>query len=756
MKWKYKNMLRGGLLAILTASIVIPSFYGLYNRNSVLPEPFTWEPVYPSNGSSCLLNIIDDVETPFGTYSPNVLNYTPSIPIIELPEDFYEIENYLRLSNEISNESLDFFNEHGFVLVGARSDLYSYYDVHKFAWGNMYITTDLCLHTFHTLYDVYLRVLEGEHFYSDFEIMLKALREDQIIRNGSFSDINSINALNKNVAYLSTMLKLLNDSNTIPIEVQSMVESELTKINNSVPDYSSIFGYREDYTQYKVRGHYTRNEILGRYFQAMMYAGRMGFLIQDPFISREMAIEQTRMAMLLISSFNATAESKTVWELWESITKPVSFFVGVSDDLTAYNYYEVWNNHGKPDGNSLSSEALIVLMMEDLKAYPSPRINSMILALQDPHNFTRGFRLMGQSFIPDSYIFQQLVDPNIIGRLIPTSLDIFSVFGSPRAEYYLQGVNETYPKYNELIMNLRDEFDSFTEEDWTTNLYSLWLYSLFPLLKPADMGYPQFMLNDLWTDKAMMTTLGSWTELRHDSILYSKMSTPFISTASGLGYVEPYPEVYGRLSSLLELMINGLDGMGLLNDDFRDRLNYTHTIFNRLSTLSIKILENQELSENDRYFIQNVGGELEDISKFLNPEYQKWISATDQRMAIVADVHTDPNSAQVLEVATGNPFIIYVLVQDHNGTYRIAKGATFSFYEFFQPMNERLSDEEWHIMLDTNPPALPFWMQESLEIVMPESYHIKESLGLIIVDLPKQRIVNHKYLSRINNKHCSY
>ena len=31
-------------------------------------------------------------------------------------------------------------------------------------------------------------------------------------------------------------------------------------------------------------------------------------------------------------------------------------------------------------------------------------------------------------------------------------------------------------------------------------------------------------------------------------------------------------------------------------------------------------------------------------------------------------------------------------------------------------MSNRLSDEEWHEMLDTNPPAVPEWISNSLHI----------------------------------------
>ena len=44
----------------------------------------------------------------------------------------------------------------------------------------------------------------------------------------------------------------------------------------------------------------------------------------------------------------------------------------------------------------------------------------------------KGFRLMGQRFIPDSYMFQELVHDKVINRLFPKGLDILAVLGSDR------------------------------------------------------------------------------------------------------------------------------------------------------------------------------------------------------------------------------------------------------------------------------------------------------------------------------------
>ena len=65
-------------------------------------------------------------------------------------------------------------------------------------------------------------------------------------------------------------------------------------------------------------------------------------------------------------------------------------------------------------------------------------------------------------------------------------------------------------------------------------------------------------------------------------------------------------------------------------------------------------------------------------------------------MAIIADVHTDAaEKMEVLEVATGIPYRIYVALNDGHGGKRIAEGYVYSYYEFTQPMSVRLNDDQW-------------------------------------------------------------
>jgi len=81
----------------------------------------------------------------------------------------------------------------------------------------------------------------------------------------------------------------------------------------------------------------------------------------------------------------------------------------------------------------------------------------------------------------------------------------------------------------------------------------------------------------------------------------------------------------------------------------------------------------------------------------------------DEKMSLVADVHTDLSTRQVLEEAVGRPFNIYVIVEDHKGR-RLCRGGLFSYYEFKQPLLERLTGEQWQHMLEKGEePPLPQW-----------------------------------------------
>ena len=142
-----------------------------------------------------------------------------------------------------------------------------------------------------------------------------------------------------------------------------------------------------------------------------------------------------------------------------------------------------------------------------------------------------------------------------------------AVLGSKRAYDILDGMGETgYPNYQKQFDHLKSEYAAIGADTWAQNLYWGWLYCLLALLNAKGDGYPAFMKREAWADKDLNASLGSWAELRHDTILYAKQSyTRKVSMPlekDTRGYVEPNPELYGRLASLAKMTYDGLQSRG--------------------------------------------------------------------------------------------------------------------------------------------------------------------------------------------------
>ena len=52
---------------------------------------------------------------------------------------------------------------------------------------------------------------------------------------------------------------------------------------------------------------------------------------------------------------------------------------------------------------------------------------------------------------------------------------------------------------------------------------------------------------------------------------------------------------------------------------------------------------------------------------------------------------------ECLEVGVGRPFLIYATMKDAGRTY-VCRGAVYSYYEFCQPLDNRLDDGDWRRM----------------------------------------------------------
>ena len=672
-------------------------------------------------------------------YSKENLTFVANSPQYSLPLNISEISNKEILDYfNLTQEQLEALKENGFVVLPYKNfeDIANFYKMLRNSGIPLFITSDAILHLYHVQFNFLLKNIEEREFYEDLINLSKALfekaKEDYRQYEGLLKE-----ASRRNVAFFSVALKLLGIDVEIPLYVKEEVEKEVANIENRTYAKSSIFNYEEDYSQYKPRGHYTQSEKLKKYFMAMMWYGRMAFLLKggnDALISEEDAnIATLQAALISLELKEVEIDGVNAFDLWQKIYAITSFFVGIADDLTPYEYAKCFVDvFGNSSIDILLNEENMVRFKAELAQQRSPKIygGTGNVAIPPPItkeklyevlDETKGMRFMGQRYVPDSYIFQQLVFPAVgaymgnntpftmentmLGmlRCFPRGLDIFAVFGSSKAYEILREEGDTdYVNYSQQLKKLREEFSNLSIEDWNRNLYWSWLFALKSLIKEFGNGYPTFMQTEAWLRKELQTALASWTQLRHDTILYAKQSyTPYaVSVPPKVGgYVEAVPEFYARMRALVNMTKEGLKKFGVINETEEKRLQAMEKMLGKLYEISLKELEGDVLSSEDEYYISMFPEHIEEITAGIDEKTKSTV--------LIADVHTDTNTKQCLEEGVG--YLDLILVAYKTKEIHIGAGVTLSYYEFKQPMEQRLTDEEWKEILE-NPPPRPAWI----------------------------------------------
>jgi len=456
--------------------------------------------------------------------------------------------------------------------------------------------------------------------------------------------------------YFKIALKLLNGS-----EGMTKVESKEIALVDSSDGFhkSPLLGIDLDYSQFKVRGHYTHSPELSSYFKSMMWLSSVKLPMEEE-IFLKLAKNETRALI------NSNAINR-----YDSLSSMISNLVGPPDGVNPLILKKY-----------LNSPALL----DSLRKY-APRI--------EPKGGQKiYFSFFPQRFIFDSYVFQRLTFDYVrhftgkkmvftsgltdmgIQRVFPRLLDFFAVFGSNYALNILKKDGDTdYENYFDMFNRLKDSL-----EIDTSIVYGKFLYSLKQLLNPQVKFF-----YDNYNYKLLNTAGGFWTELRHSNVLYAKQSYSLLTVSLRKKLpthviVEPLIDVYKELKEINVRLNDIFPQEGILQ-------------FNQVLDTLI-ICSKQELKGRIPYQ-QNFLKKIPDIVERL----------VGERSSIkVVDVHTDPNTGYVLEEATGKPFILLVNVNIGGGVDEYYGGAYF-YCEFKQPITDRLNDKEWKELIDRYKPV---------------------------------------------------
>jgi hypothetical protein len=545
-------------------------------------------------------------------------------------------------------------------------------------------------------------------------------------------------------AYMAVAVRLLDPQAALDPELEALVKPQVEQILSArgVENSRLLPGFQDDYRKYRPTGHYAVDPDVQAYFRAMTWLGRVRFSYQDT----QTGSPPSRIPLLVTLALRqATIESSPAAREWARISETLNFLGGPSTSPGPAEY-AAWMD--RIYGRSITIFGLSdALRWELFLAYardlPVVQSNPAFAMLPADSTVMQSWSFLGARFNLDESILQSLaaspVDIATTQRLQPGGLELMAVLGSQTARRAIQDLGETtYRTDPEEISRLQNLVQQQSESQWSSTVHGAWLHALQSLLSEKNRSepanYPATMRTPAWAYKDLNSALGSWVEIYHDNSLTliqpaTKPASDLPASPAALGYVEPNPLAFYRLSKLAYILTEGLkqrqmtgvfttrpDPSGLSSRqqellDLADRLQ-------RLGDIAAKELAGYSLQAADYALIQAPLGALEEntstnsdasVSQKPSPE-----------PALPAIVAFGSLRDRVVQAGIGPLDRIYVLVRLDGAVY-IAQGGVYSFYEFSLPQASHLDDTAWRWMLINDPPKPPAWEEN---LYLPEGYPV--------------------------------
>ena len=584
-----------------------------------------------------------------------------------------------------------------------------------------FITTDVMLQAFHMYFSYTLRLLEQQKFIPILEKLMYGLYEESMRQtksgNGELREMAAYNATFYAIPYYILTEKKVE----VPAEYRKMFDDELRNITTMDDNSSEFldFEFAFPYSQFKPRGHYSRNEKLANYFKAMQW-------LQLAPYCREKE-KQLKDAIFVASILGTvkTSDGTPLLQLYRSVFEPIVFLIGESDNLSVLDIADYLNKEKKQALNvALQSEnvAKVNKFLVNLAAIRNQIKPKIEMSCVDKINF------MPARYLVDNEIIQELVDEKKNAkRAFPKGLDVFAAFGSKPALDILLDTYEDHTLWADYMPTMRKLQQKFSNyPNWNVSVYNKWIESLMAMQK-TDKSYPVFMQLPAWDMKNLNTALASWTDLKHDAILYGEQ--PEAAECGGysppdpitVGYVEPNVKFWMKLGELVTLTQKMLEKNNLMTEVLESRTKQLKDYADFLLIVSKKELKKEKLTESEYNTIEHFGASIENFTLSVvdpNKYFSDWsqVEGPDKSIAIVADIYTRNiagcSKNGILHEAVGNANNIFVVVEIEGNLY-LTKGAVFSYYEFVKPLNKRLTDEEWQEMLEKKKaPPVPVWIEK--------------------------------------------
>ena len=518
-------------------------------------------------------------------------------------------------------------------------------------------------------------------------------------------------------------------------EIKNIYQAAGVSVSSLYSQYAEAGEVQTDYTQYRPRSHYVKSSLLRGYFRAMMYLGRNSYLLGKPAGISDALLLAYLMAV-------PGSDGQPIVKDWQKLMEITTFYAGYPDDIC----YEEWRSFiVKVMGTDKFSPAeavnpeVLAKISQHLGELRPPRVLSdVIISERVPGQTkeellasTKAFRIFGQRFSFDGWILGRLSagEEKTTVRLpsTPSALFIPAVLGDQLAREFAGTFLRQAPQpfseaqvaqFDSQLALVSADLKKVSDAEWYRSVGSVWLKLLGTLPGSYGTGYPLYMQGKFFPVKQLQTFLGSYTELKHDTLLYAKQT--FAEMGSGddeerppvpKGFVEPNLAFWQELQRLIAYTAAGFKKFGIFKQELEQygRLTTFKRQVDFCTALAVKELQGTPLTEPEYEELRNLR-----LFQLARPFIEGVVlEDKDKRAGLIADIHTDALTPQILYEATGEPYFMLTLV-GNEGQSRLTVGVAFNHYEFTGPLGQRYTDADWQARAYASPPQTPpknFWYQ---------------------------------------------
>ena len=460
-------------------------------------------------------------------------------------DSFYPISGYTHLEKNVleslENNRLAMQKVTPAKWVGSDDMIDSYNNLRYNKSIPLFITTDLAAHSQHLIFDRMLQYTEEEYFLPGMLELTNNFIEALSARTDAPEQIReqAIQYFQVPKAIIETAPEKIKTDNWYnPItyqeksndEIQTMlsvypeaVQNDYNLIMNAMPGKEAIFGEDEDFTQYKPRGHYTKNKLLETYFRATMWYGHLHFTITKPRENEPTPEEILQKEAVITLIVDTVQKNSDLYTEWSNLFNPITSLIGMSDDLSFDDICPLWKDQNITDYSEWASNrdnivAFMSLCNERLRppAISGQSVFQMYSEVDEENGVPAvpmGWRLFGQRFTYDSLVHEKVSPPRFMPRDIVLGLDIMKAFGSKTADALLEKTDyATMPGLKEILDSFEASFAAYDSDFWNKTYYNQVLYQVKTQATFEQGAGFYFTESPAWNIKAQIAAHGTWAE----------------------------------------------------------------------------------------------------------------------------------------------------------------------------------------------------------------------------------------------------